>query len=63
VLHWTRQKRRVGELRRYASLMQTKRVVEVPRTEVEDAATRLQDEGLIEIGAPIDWLPGTWLVW
>jgi hypothetical protein len=47
----------------YASLTQTERVVGVPRTEVEEAATRLQGEGVIEIGAPIDGLPGTWLVW
>jgi hypothetical protein len=47
----------------YASLTQTERVVGVPRIEVEGAATRLRDEGVIDIGAPIDGLPGTWLVW
>ena len=47
----------------YASLTQTERVVGVPRVEVEEAATRLQHEGVIDIGAPIDGLPGTWLVW
>jgi hypothetical protein len=35
----------------------------VPRIGLEEMATRLQDEDLIEIGAPIDGLPGTWLVW
>jgi hypothetical protein len=47
----------------YASLTQTERVVGVPRVEVEEVATRLQTEGVIDIGAPIDGLPGTWLVW
>jgi hypothetical protein len=47
----------------YASLTQTERVVGVPRVEVEEAAPRLQHEGVIDIGAPIDGLPGTWLVW
>jgi hypothetical protein len=47
----------------YASLTQTERVVGIPRVEVEEAATRLQTEGVIDIGAPIDGLPGTWLVW
>jgi hypothetical protein len=47
----------------YASLTQTERVVGVPRVELEEAATRLQTEGVIDIGAPIDGLPGTWLVW
>jgi hypothetical protein len=47
----------------YASLAQTERVVGVPRVEMEEAATRLQNEGVIDIGAPIDGLPGTWLVW
>ena len=43
--------------------MQIERVVGVPRIEMEKAATRLQNEGVIDIGAPIDGLPGTWLVW
>jgi hypothetical protein len=47
----------------YASLMQIERVVGVPRIEVEEAATRLQDEDVIDIGASIDGLPGRWLVW
>ena len=47
----------------YASLTQIERVVGAPRVEVEEAATRLQDEGVIDIGAPIDGLPGTWVVW
>jgi hypothetical protein len=47
----------------YASLTQTERVVGIPRVELEEAATRLQNEGVIDIGAPIDGLPGTWLVW
>jgi hypothetical protein len=38
-------------------------VVGVPRVEVEEVATRLQGEGMIDVGAPIDGLPGTWLVW
>jgi hypothetical protein len=38
-------------------------VVGIPCIGVEETATRLQDEDLIEIGAPIDALPGTWLVW
>jgi hypothetical protein len=47
----------------YASLTQTERVIGVPRMEVEEAATRLQGEGVIDIGAAIDGLPGSWLVW
>jgi Winged helix DNA-binding domain len=47
----------------YASLAQVERVLRVPRAEVEEAVIRLQDEGAIEIGASIDGLPGTWLVW
>jgi len=47
----------------YASRTQLERVLGVPRTEVEEAATRLRDEAVIEIGARIDGLPGTWLVW
>lgn len=47
----------------YASLTQLERVLGAPRAEVEEAATRLQDEGMIEIGARIDGLPGPWLVW
>ena len=46
----------------YASLTQLERVVGVPRVEVEEAATRLQGEGVIDIGAPIAGLPGAWLV-
>jgi hypothetical protein len=30
---------------------------------MEEAATRLHDEGMVDIGAPIDGLPGTWVVW
>jgi hypothetical protein len=47
----------------YASLTQIERVVGAPRLEVEEATTRLQGEGMIDIGTPIDGLPGTWLVW
>jgi len=47
----------------YASLAQLERVLGVPRADVEEAATRLQGEGMIEIGARIDGLPGPWLVW
>jgi hypothetical protein len=47
----------------YASLAQIERVVGVSRAEVEAAASQLQDEGTIEIGVPIEGLPGTWLVW
>jgi hypothetical protein len=47
----------------YAALTQLERVLEVTRAEVDEAAIRLQDEGVIEIGARIDGLPGTWLVW
>ncbi len=47
----------------YASLAQLERVVGAPRVEVEEAATRLQEEGLLEVGVPIDGLPSTWLVW
>jgi hypothetical protein len=47
----------------YASLTQLERVVGVPRLQVEEAATRLQNEGMIDSGGPIDGLPGTWLVW
>ena len=45
------------------SLTRIERVIGVPRIGVEETATRLQDEDLIELGAPIDGLPGTWLVW
>ena len=47
----------------YASLTQLERVLGVTRVEVEEAATHLQAEGVIEIGARIDGLPGSWLVW
>lgn len=47
----------------YASLAQIERVVGVTRAEAEAAVTRLQDEGMIEIGAPVEGLPGIWLVW
>jgi DNA glycosylase AlkZ-like len=47
----------------YASLTQLERVLGVPRAEVEEATTRLRDEGVVAIGAHIDGLPGTWLVW
>jgi len=47
----------------YSSLTQLERVLGVPRVEIEEAATHLQAEGVIEIGARIDGLPGTWLVW
>jgi hypothetical protein len=47
----------------YVVLIQIARVVGIPRVEVDEAATRLQDEGVTEIGVPIDGLPGTWLVW
>lgn len=47
----------------YASLPQLERVVGITRLEVEAAATRLQEEGVIEVGAPINGLPSTWLVW
>jgi hypothetical protein len=42
----------------YASLTRTERVVGVPCMEVEEAATRLQGEGVLDIGAPINGLPG-----
>jgi hypothetical protein len=48
---------------RYASLTQIERVIGVPRVEVEEAATRLQSEGAIDVGASIDGLPAAWLVW
>jgi hypothetical protein len=47
----------------YATLTQIERVVGVPGVEVEEATTRLHDERVIEIGARIEGLPGTWLVW
>jgi hypothetical protein len=47
----------------YSSLTQLERVLGAPRVEVEEAATHLRDEAVIEIGARIDGLPGTWLVW
>jgi hypothetical protein len=47
----------------YASLTQIERVVGVPRVEIDEAATRLQDEGVTEIGARIEGLAGTWVVW
>jgi hypothetical protein len=47
----------------YSSLTQLERVLGVPRAEAEQAATRLQEEAVIEIGARIDGLLGTWLVW
>jgi hypothetical protein len=47
----------------YASMTQIERVVGVPRVEVEEAVSRLQAEGVAEIGVPIDGLAGTWSVW
>ena len=47
----------------YSSLTQLERVLGVPRVEIAEAATHLQAEGVIEIGARIDGLPGSWLVW
>ena len=47
----------------YASLTQIERVVGVPHVAAEEAATRLRHEGMIDIGVPLDGLPGTWLVW
>jgi hypothetical protein len=47
----------------YASMTQIERVVGVPRVEVDEAVSRLQAEGLTEIGARIDGLAGTWVVW
>jgi hypothetical protein len=47
----------------YASLSQLERVVGVPRHDVEAVTTRLREEGLIEVGVPINGLPSTWLVW
>jgi Mn-dependent DtxR family transcriptional regulator len=47
----------------YASLTQIEHVLGVPRVEVQEAATRLQGEGAVDIGASIDRLPGRWLVW
>jgi hypothetical protein len=47
----------------YASMTQIERVVGVPRVEVDEAVSRLQAEGVAEIGARIDGLAGTWLVW
>jgi hypothetical protein len=47
----------------YASRSQVERVIGVPPIEVEAAATRLHEEGLIDLGVPIDGLPGRWLVW
>jgi hypothetical protein len=47
----------------YATLTQLERVLGVPRAELEEAATCLQAEGVVEIGARIDGLPGAWLVW
>ena len=47
----------------YASLTQIERVLGVPRVEVEEAVSRLYAERAIELGAPIEGLPGAWLVW
>jgi len=47
----------------YASLTHIERVVGVPRREVEEGVTRLQDEGVIEHNVPIEGLRGTWVVW
>jgi hypothetical protein len=44
------------------SLTQIECVVGVSRVEVEEAATRLQDEAVTGNGMPIDGLPGTRLV-
>lgn len=46
----------------YASLPQIERLLEIPRPEVEEAVTRLQEEGLIERDVMIDGLPGRWIV-
>jgi DNA-binding transcriptional regulator LsrR (DeoR family) len=43
----------------YASWSQIARVVGIPRVEVDEAVTRLQAEGVIAIGVPMDGLPGT----
>jgi hypothetical protein len=47
----------------YASMTQIERVVGVPRVEGNQAVTRLQAEGVAEIGARIEGLAGTWVVW
>jgi Winged helix DNA-binding domain len=47
----------------YATLAQTERVLGLSRAEAEEAITRLQDGGAIDTGAPIEGLPGTWMVW
>jgi hypothetical protein len=47
----------------YASPTHIERVVGVPRAEVDETTTCLRGEGVIDSGAPIDGLPGTWLVW
>lgn len=47
----------------YASLAHLERVVGVARVEVETAIGRLHEEGAIESGAPIEGLPGKWVVW
>jgi hypothetical protein len=47
----------------YVSRMQIERVMGASRAEVEAAITQLQDEGAIEIGAPIQGLAGKWVVW
>jgi hypothetical protein len=47
----------------YATLTQLERVLGLPRREVEAAASRLHAEKVIELGARIEGLPGTWLVW
>jgi len=52
-----------GYGRRYTSLTKLDCVVGASHVEIEEVATHLQDEAMIEIGARIDGLPGTWLVW
>ena len=47
----------------YASLAHLERVVGVSRAEVGAAVSRLQEEGAIESGVPIEGLPGKWVVW
>jgi hypothetical protein len=48
---------------RYATLVQTERVLGAPRAEVAAAVTRLRDEGVIDTDVPIQGLSGTWMVW
>ncbi len=47
----------------YAALTQIERVVDIPRVDVEEAVTQLQDEGMIEREVPIEGLPGKWVMW